>query len=178
MRCFIAIELPQEVLQKLSTLSQELPPGVSKVKKENMHITLKFLGEVDEKKLPDVVSVLGKCVVPPFSVSLSGVGAFPKPYFPRVVWAGVHSEELARLAASIEESLDSLGFEKEKAFSGHVTLARVKNPVELRQFFAAHADDLFGSFSVNEFVLKKSTLAPSGPVYETLKRFRLAAAFE
>ncbi|MEM4389339.1 MAG: RNA 2',3'-cyclic phosphodiesterase [Candidatus Micrarchaeia archaeon] len=168
MRLFVAAELSDEILNALSQVQASLPrEGLVFVKKENQHLTLKFLGEVGEDRLPALKAALESCRRPPFTVSVKGVGAFPNEKFVRVVWAGVHSAELAALAACIDNALAPLGFSREeRPFAGHITLARVKAKTDVSRFLARFRDFDFGSCRIDRFVLKRSTLTPKGPIYE------------
>lgn len=176
MRLFVAVPLPEAVRDALAPILRRLSalPGVKAVERENLHITLKFLGEVDERKLEDVVGALRTVQFIPPTISVSGVGAFPSPSRPRVLWAGVTGGEALRdLAARVESALAPLGFRPEaRPFHPHVTLARVKGAApDLSWFFSEYAQLKTESFVVNAFVLFKSTLTPRGPIYEEIARF-------
>ncbi|MEM3030764.1 MAG: RNA 2',3'-cyclic phosphodiesterase [Candidatus Micrarchaeia archaeon] len=170
MRLFIAVELSDEILSVLSQAQASLPrEGLVFVKKENQHLTLKFLGEVGEDRLPTLKAALDGCRRAPFQVTVKGVGVFPSEKFVRVVWAGVHSTELAALAACIDNALAPLGFPREeRPFSGHITLARVKAKTDVSRFLARFRDFDFGSCRIDRFVLKRSTLTPRGPIYDNM----------
>ena len=167
MRLFIAVELSNDILEKLSQAQASLPKeGLALVKPENQHLTLKFLGEVPDEKVEAIKSALDSCKRAPFTISVKGAGVFPNEKFVRVVWAGVESKELAELAGCIEHSLVSIGFPKEThPFSPHATLARAKMKVDVGEFLARFRNFDFGSCKINSFVLKKSMLTPQGPVY-------------
>jgi len=175
MRLFIAIEFPPEITERLSQAASSLPPrGLALVKEENLHLTLKFLGEVEEDKLPSIISALEGCRSPPFPVSVKGVGAFPSERSVRVVWAGVEGKGLVELAGCVESALEKIGFQKEvRPFTGHITLARAKAKADVRGFLARFRDFDFGSCTISRLVLKKSTLTPKGPIYEDLHALEL-----
>jgi len=168
MRLFVAVELSPEILEMLSRAQALLPKeGLLLVKPENQHLTLKFLGDVDESKLDAVKAALDSCVRPPFAISVKSVGVFPSEKFVRVVWAGVESKELVELTGAIDSALSRAGFPKEaRPFAGHATLARAKDKVDVSSFLVRFRESDFGSCPVEKFVLKKSTLTPQGPVYE------------
>ncbi len=179
MRLFVACMLPDEVKQRLHAMKQtlcSLGPGVSWVKPENLHITLKFLGETRPEMRVQVCEALRRCTNrPSFGVRLSGVGGFPRAQAARVVWAGLDSGsvELSRLAACVDSELTRLGFPRDgKPFSPHITLARAKRTYA-DVLLAAESQCEFGYFSVREFCLMKSELRPSGAVYTVLERFPL-----
>lgn len=191
MRLFIAVDLPERLKELLSLLivQKKQTEGVKLVSKENLHITLKFLGEVNEFLIPaisDKLKAIAKAFNP-FVLKISHPGAFPNSNFPQVVWLGVENEvTIKKLANTIEESLKSMGFKREERdFKSHITLARVKEPKKGRQFFEAvnarfielhqgHSDFRASlSFEVKEFVLMKSILTSKGSIYEILQRFPL-----
>jgi 2'-5' RNA ligase len=168
MRLFVAVEFSPEILGKLSQAQAALPKeGLTLVKPENQHLTLKFLGEVEEAKLDALKAALDSCARPPFAISVKRVGVFPNEKFVRVVWAGVESKELGVLAGEVENALAKIGFPKEgRPFAAHATLARAKAKVDVRAFLEKFKGFDFGSCQISKFILKKSTLTPKGPVYE------------
>lgn len=184
MRLFIAIELPEEIKKFLAELTSFNSPidGVNIVQKENFHITLKFLGEVEEKIIPDLISTL-KFLSREFSdfkLKITTPGVFPDKIKPRVIWIGTENiDELRRLAKRIDEEISILGFQREeREFKSHITLARVKNHRNGKYFFEKilkkFSEKSFDfQFEVKEFVLMKSTLTPKGSIYSVLERFPL-----
>lgn len=169
-RCFIAIEIPEELKEKIVVLSRELNiPGIKLVELENMHITLKFLGDVTGDKIDGIKEMLQTVDFSNFSIILKGVGIFPNENYIRVVWIGCESKELYILTKKINEALVS-EFKKEE-FTAHVTFARVKQKVELHGFLEKHKNDSFEEFTCSNFVLKQSELGREGPKYNTLASF-------
>ena len=182
MRTFIAIDLPNDLKKEILILQSAL-------KRENIfsgnwtsdfHITLKFLGEVDEKKIKSINSILenicGK--TKQFELELRSVGAFPSANYIRVVFARVDSgnESAMLLQRQIDSALKKEGFPPEKNYQNHVTLIRVKSVTDkekLKEIFGEHENQSFGKFTVNKIKLLKSTLTPNGPIYETIKEFIL-----
>ncbi len=178
MRTFLAVEVPKHIRKKIDSLIQEekkkdLP--IKWVAFDNLHITLKFLGEIDEKKkgeITPVITEIGKALTS-FKISLEGLGCFPSPRSPRVLWIGVAegSEILNKMATELEERLSQFGFKKEKRFHAHVTIGRIKKPCTI--------DDILQktikteAFSVDAITFFKSTLKPEGPIYEVLEKFTL-----
>ena len=160
--------------------------GIRWVRPAGFHLTLKFLGNVTQERLSGIVEVVGKVgpSIPPFMVSVSGVGVFPNARDPRVIWIGVRSvgEDLVRLQEGIEEGLEPLGFAREgRSFHPHFTLGRLKSfggtrrQVDSRparealvKWIAQNEQREYGRFEVKEVLLMKSDLKPGGAVYTPL----------
>lgn len=146
------------------------------VRPDAIHITLKFLGEIDEKTLGRVREALSTIRFDPFEISVGGVKGNP-PSSPRVIWSGVRDAgECGRLFALVEEALLPLGVPKEKrAYTPHATLARVKRfDSSLLPPLKSLAPEEFGSCPVRCIKLKKSILTPAGPIYEDIMEVRCA----
>jgi 2'-5' RNA ligase len=184
MRLFIAINFPdslrREMAQWVQSLAGAIPDPEHRlhwVKEEQLHLTLKFLGETREDRLPRLHQALKMAATdhPSFSLSLAKLGHFGG----RVVWLGLETgtQEVTKLAESIEEGCDALGFVREnRHFHPHITLARSKvNPgtIRLADLPPPIAQKTFGPLSVIEVGLIRSTLTPRGSAYETLERFPL-----
>ena len=175
MRLFIAIECPDDVKDELVKVQKEVI-GLGKVKVveyENLHLTLKFLGEVSEGKADGLGDVLSAVEYPPFTMEVGGMGVFPGPGNARVVWAGITrgSQELKKLQEKLEDTLGLKGFERDRRFHPHLTLARVKDRVrgdDVRVLLNKHKRTLFGSFVVGSFFLMKSELSPNGAAYDVV----------
>lgn len=171
MRAFIAIELGDEVRKRLREFQQELDfKGVKLVESTNLHITLFFLGEIDEQKQARVVSAMENISAGKFELSCKGVGVFPNPNFIRVVWAGCESPQVGEIYGQLAGEIRRLGYELEP-FHPHVTVARVKDPRTKEKVLEALAKFKgadFGRCMVERVVLMKSTLTPKGPVYEVV----------
>ena len=176
-RTFIAIDLAPEVRERMRGPQEALAgcrARLSLVKPPAIHITLKFLGEIDEKALARVKEALSALRFTPFEVSLAGVKGNPPPS-PRVIWCEVRDEGgCRRLFQLVEDALAPLGIPREKrAYTPHATLARVKRPdPSLIPVLKSLASEEFGSCPVRSIRLKKSTLTPTGPVYEDLLEVR------
>ncbi len=186
MRTFIAIELPKEIKDFLSRLQEELKACGADVKwvaPENIHLTLKFLGEIDEKKLEKITGIIEETAQGKnkFQVCISSLGAFPKIDFPRVIWVGVDTgdKEVKDIAKDLEEKIAKIGIPKEdRPFSSHITIGRTKSSLTREGLVQDLKDkaDLGGgklNFSVTKITLFKSTLTPKGPIYEVLKATNL-----
>jgi RNA 2',3'-cyclic 3'-phosphodiesterase len=171
MRLFVAINLPSSVCFELKRLQNNLPNAILK-NVNDFHLTLKFLGEVDDSKLDLVIDALSEVKLDGFVGSLDGLGVFPGEFHINVVWCGVKGE-FRELASLVKDALPD--FKDDFPFVPHLTLARVKMINDKRQFVG----DLMKvkvnpiKFNVNSFSLLKSSLTSSGPVYSILKEFKL-----
>ena len=170
MRLFIAVQIPQELRMKMGTLAKELDmDGIRPVKGENMHITLRFIGEVPDGKADEIKEQLSKVKFEKFDCLLKGVGVFPNENYVRVVWAGIESDgKLEGLSGKVNQALQ--GITGDGKFSAHLTLARVKKRADLRDFVSKHQEE-FGKFTVESFELVQSVLEPGGPKYTTVAVF-------
>jgi RNA 2',3'-cyclic 3'-phosphodiesterase len=180
MRLFIAIELPDGIRDALARVQSELKAATHSarwVAAESIHITLKFLGEVQEGKIADIHAAVTGLTWKPFTITVRGVGFFPGTRSPRIFWAGMESPTMQELAAQVDSKMEPLGFEKEKrAFRPHITLARAKDTrIDASLVTAAthFKDHDFGSFFVDRMFLFRSTLRPSGAVHEKLREYLL-----
>lgn len=162
-RCFVAVEVSENILEKLVRIQTELPAGVKKVEKENLHITLLFLGEIGDKEVDEAKEVI-ESIRTDFAMKVSGAGAFPTPRNPRVVWVGAQAEELKQLNSLLCEKLGA----KDERFHAHITIGRVKEQADLQEFLRKHEKDDFGGCEVKKIYLKKSTLTQQGPIYENV----------
>lgn len=184
MRLFVALEIPSAVRESLAELIRELRPIASQakwVRAENLHVTLKFIGEVANEKLKVIRTALGQ-VRTELQVTLDfcGLGFFPNEKHPRVLWVGIKaSANLSVLAAEIERATEELCILREKRpFSPHLTLARFESTRLSDPFRSAIAENAareFGSLRTNQFHLIESKLKPSGAEYTTLQSFRFAS---
>jgi 2'-5' RNA ligase len=177
-RSFISIDLDDEkVLSQVESVMSSLLSlgGILKpVERENIHLTLKFLGNVGTTKLEEIKSALAQVTFPPFSLEIKGVGAFPNLKRMSVIWVGVEEgwSQVELIYEQTEKLLHQLGFSREtRTFSPHITVARVKSGRkrdEIAAFLNNLTDESFGTFSVERVRLKQSVLSPSGPKYSTL----------
>lgn len=171
MRLFIAVDVPPEIKKRIGEAQKDLPEegGLKKVGLPLMHITLKFLGEVNPKMLGRVDNALREVSFSPFRVKVRGIGAFPSEKYVRVVWAGCESPELEELARQVNEKLG--GMFKEEEFTPHLTIARVKRKLVLGDYLKKHAAWDFGEFTVREFHLVESVLRKEGPKYTVVATY-------
>ncbi|WP_297069757.1 RNA 2',3'-cyclic phosphodiesterase [Thermococcus sp.] len=183
MRAFIAIDLNDEVREGLVRAQERIGNKAAKIKfvePENLHVTLKFLGEIDDATAEEVKKALAEVAKKhrKHRVRVKGIGTFPNPNYVRVIWAGIENDGgIKAIAADVERDMRRLGFKKEKDFVAHITLGRVKfvrDRLELAMALKGLANEDFGEFEVNAIELKKSTLTPKGPIYETVARFELS----
>jgi RNA 2',3'-cyclic 3'-phosphodiesterase len=180
MRCFVAIELAEDVRRPLIEFLGRLPraSGVRWVTPDQLHITLKFLGEVPEQRLGTVQGVVTDAAaeIAPFTIQLAGLGAFPTPRSPRVLWCGVQDEQQAcgRWVAAADPRFAALGYEpEERAFTPHLTLGRSKDPsgaAAMRDVLARLKGPPMPRMEVTEVVLFESRLRPTGAVYVPVLR--------
>jgi len=175
MRCFLAIELNKELREELIRIQNELEPFIDAkfVEPENLHLTLKFFPNVDEKDLKDMIKSLKDMHFSKFPVYLESIGFFPNESLIRIVWVGLRSERIKELHDLIESRLEN--FSKDNNFESHITLARVKK-INNKEGFLKKIEKLkinALSFEVNEFFLKKSTLTDKGPIYGDVEKFKL-----
>ncbi|MEM2866172.1 MAG: RNA 2',3'-cyclic phosphodiesterase [Candidatus Hadarchaeales archaeon] len=183
MRTFVALEISEEVRERLVRFQQKLLQGWASLKlvePQNLHLTLKFLGEVEEGRLGEVEEALrrGCSGASPFTMEVKGTGVFPSPQYVRVVWAGVGEgwERVSSLQRDVDRELGRLGFPRDTEFVPHLTLARVKSVKDRGGFLRVvegGRKEEFGRVEVREIHLKKSVLTPKGPIYETLRTFHL-----
>ena len=184
MRAFIAIELPDEVKGALRGLTQRLRTTGAKaswVRPENMHLTLRFLGEATEETVNRIAERLALAYqdVTPFTVTVTGTGAFPNLRKPRVVWAGVAPLEggLEAAQAVAEAAAAAVGLPPEtKRFRPHLTLARIRDGRVLGALpagLAREKDFAAGAFTVASVSLLSSQLTPSGPIHRRVREFFL-----
>ena len=187
MRLFVALEIPSTVRENLATLLISMRAIAKEprwVRAENLHVTLKFLGEVAESKINAVRSALGEIRSDkPVSLEFCGLGFFPNEKHPRVLWAGMEAQpNLKTLAGDIERALEKLGVPREKReFSPHLTLARFERPrlpEALRKLIDDNEQRGFGSLRTNEFHLIQSRLKPAGAEYTTVATFPFAPNVE
>jgi len=169
MRLFLAAKLPDYIHEALDGLREELP-GVRWVEREQLHLTLKFLGEVEEARLGTIEDALAGLDVERFFLPLEGVGKFPKRGATRVLWAGLGRghPRLFQLHKLVNDQLFQHGFEPDKRiFHPHLTLARCGDvPAnQLKAWLRRYAGFEAAPFTVSQFHLYSSKLLPGGPLY-------------
>ena len=180
-RGFIAIDIDAtpNILNFLNDITN-VGADVKLVEPQNIHITLKFLGDVQEDKIKEIEQVMEESVksIGPFTIKMNGTGVFPNPNYIKVVWIGIKDiETIGTIASNIDVSLSQIGFKKEKrGFSAHLTIGRVKtakNKQHLLKVIESYRDFEFSTQEVTSIKLKKSDLTPNGPIYKTLREIKL-----
>ena len=178
MRAFIAVYLNDELKDNISDFTEECRQkqerSVKYVSRENLHVTMKFLGDLDNGSVEKLSKDLEGVQSPPSDLRAEGAGAFPNVFFPNVLWVGIRDGgALGNLFYEIEDRAAALGVEKEtKKFHPHVTIARLKGKADAGLVeLVKNCRKYFGSFTAESFVLMKSELTPEGPVYTRLRSF-------
>ena len=180
-RSFIAFDLENE--QVLSRLTQaqklvlETGADLRPVAPQNIHVTIRFLGDISPGMVEKVYEAMKKVEFKPFTIQIRGLGVFPSLNFPRVVWAGMTDgvEQLRSIFTQLEPQIRALGFKADAyGFSPHLTIARVRtaaNKQLLAEFVTKKGDFEFGTIQANCLRLKRSQLSPKGPTYSTIKEY-------
>ena len=180
-RSFLAFDIEShEVKNKLAkaqALLAQTGADLKLVETQNIHVTMRFLGNITPQMVERVFEEMKKVQFTPFNVQIKGLGAFPDIHHPRVVWAGITEgqDQLRSVFSQLEPKLRELGFAPDpKGFSAHLTLARVRsgrNKAELAKALTENANYDFGTIRAECLRLKQSVLSPKGPVYSTLKEY-------
>lgn len=186
MRAFVAIHVdPTPAIRRLlSDLESLRGRGVRPVAPENLHMTLRFLGEIDEGRVPEITMAIRSAVMghTTFGIGLRGLGTFPGRGRPRVLWIGVDQPEgaLTALAEDIIAGLATVGFDAED-FTPHLTVARLKGgraAGRIRWMIDGYGDTVFGVQQVSEVRLMRSILTPQGAIYDIVGRAVLGSAMD
>jgi 2'-5' RNA ligase len=183
LRSFIAIELPDTAKSALENIQRgfgKCGADVRWVNAENIHLTLKFLGNIKEEMVDDIVGIIESAcsLINRFELKIKGLGMFPNSRSPRVLWVGISGGgDLYDLQKGIENGMASLGFAVEnRSFKPHLTLGRFKSRVGiecLRDIVRQHEEDDYLTVHVKSVVLMRSDLQPSGPRYYKIAEFPL-----
>lgn len=177
-RSFVSIDLDDEqILSKVESIMSSLKSiggDLKPVERENIHLTLKFLGNVTPAKLGEVKKALSSLRFQPFQLEIKGAGAFPSLNRMNVIWVGIGEgwTQVQQIFEQTETLLHGQGFSREtRPFSPHITIARVRSSrkkAETGAFLGHLADESLGTFNAQHVRLKQSVLSPSGPAYSTL----------
>ena len=179
MRLFIALDIPADVRASLTSYMERarpLAPEARWARVEGLHVTLKFVGHVDDAVVKQIKAALASIKTSPFEVKFTGVGFFPNPNAARVFWAGVDGgDHLPRLASSIDAATEKLGFAREtKPYHPHLTLARTSSrPLRGLKPLLNEPPPQFGTMTAREFFLYQSQPQKGGSKYTKLERFEL-----
>lgn len=180
-RSFIAFDMENEqVLNRLAAVQKllvETGADLKPVEPQNIHITLRFLGDISPDMVDKVYDAIKNVKFSPFMIKLCGLGVFPSLNYPRVVWAGmtIGADQLKNIYGQLEPQIRGLGFAADDhGFSPHLTIARVRSAAakqRLAELVTKKADYEFGMINAQCLRLKRSVLSPKGPTYSTLKEF-------
>jgi 2'-5' RNA ligase len=183
LRAFLALEVPEEtVVQNLVNAQVELretQADLAIVERQNLHFTVKFFGDIPESQVPEIDARLKTLSLKPAEVIVRGVGAFPDPRRPRVLWAGIPEGQrgsIVPIAETVIRALEGIGEREDRPFHPHITLARVRSGVNkerLGSFLLRNDSREFGTTHLGTLKLKSSSLTPSGPVYRDVREYRL-----
>jgi 2'-5' RNA ligase len=178
-RTFLAFDIEDQTIIRRIIQAQKMLVNTGAdlkiVNPQNIHLTIRFLGDIYSPMIDQIHEEMKKLVFSPFQIEIKGIGAFPKPAYPRVVWAGIRNgaKELKNVFEQLEPRLRDLGFQSDnKGFSPHLTIARVRsgrNKAKLAELINELMDYDFGTVKSGKFKLIKSDLTPKGPIYTNLK---------
>lgn len=172
MRTFISIEIPEEIKNEIEKIQKKLPEFNGKLtERENLHLTLKFFGEIDEDQIREIKKRLDKFKFNSFEAEINSIGFFSKK-FVKIIWLSIKNCDA--IQKNIDNQIIEL-FKPEKRFMGHLTIARIKN-IKDKKLFIKELTKIKISpikFQVKSFELKKSNLTKQGPIYETIQKYSL-----
>lgn len=178
MRTFISFELPEEVKAEIFKRFDNLKnSGIvigNFVEKENLHLTLKFLGNISEEELNKIQEKLSEIDFPNFEIETGEIGFFPSNEYVKIIWVGLNSDNILKLKKIIDDKMGEIGLPLDnKKFSSHITVARIKKMKNKDEFLKRINDLNFKKykFKANNFSLIKSELMRDGPIYKLIKKF-------
>jgi len=181
-RAFISIDIDDPIVLreiiKLRDLVVSTGVPMKPVEDENIHLTLRFLGNIPESLVDEIHNIMKAIKFKAFTIHIKGLGCFPRITRPRVIWVGVSkgSDELKRIRNELERGLRRLGFKPEaEEFIPHITIARVKGSARIQSLIKVlneYQDHDIGFMEVKSIRLKQSILTPRGPIYKTLKEVK------
>jgi 2'-5' RNA ligase len=176
-RAFLSIDIDNKsLLSRIQKVQQRLDLTAAKikiVKRDDIHFTLRFFGDTSFSRLNEIQTCLDKIEIHPFEVEIGGIGSFPNRRRPRVIWVGIgHNEaEVLNLKNKVDSALAEIGYQVERKYTPHATIARVrfvKDSLRLAENLESLANESLGRMNISTIRMIKSTLTPTGPVYETL----------
>ena len=173
MHVFVAIEIVNnEIIESIKKFQNETKIDAKPVESKNFHFTLQFIGEISEEMIQKISGSLQKIEFLDFEVLLKGVGVFPKPKFPRIIWVGTDEHggnQLIQLSEKVKKVLEPLGFSPDKPFKPHITVFRIKKKIgDISKELENGKMINFGIQKVSSIKLKKSELTSNGPIYSDL----------
>ena len=181
-RAFLAIDLDDDLKPKINKIIKEFKQIDTKIKYVelvNLHLTLKFFGDIDTNGLKLLENAIANVVseFKPFKIKISGCGAFPNNNHIKVIWVGIEDDSILKdLHDRLDNEFARIGCDKDKKFSTHLTIGRMKsakNKNKVKSIIEEHGEVEIGEMEVSQISLKKSTLTPRGPIYEDIKIFEL-----
>ena len=182
LRAFLAIDIDEDLKAKIYKVIKEfkqIDADIKYVDLENLHLTLKFFGDIDTEGIDLLSSKISNVVndFDSFKIKIKGCGAFPNTKRIKVIWLGLEDDEIVKkLHDELDKEFVKLGFDKDKKFSSHLTIGRMKSAKgknKVKSTIEEFSDVEIGEMSVDKIILKKSTLTPQGPIYEDLEIFEL-----
>lgn len=184
MRAFLAIELDEYIKNNIVKLQEEFMDSdcckMKCVEAENIHLTLKFFGDINEKKKNNIIEVVNNTIKSynKYMMKIVRVGTFGGRKNPHVIWTGVKDKEdkTIQLIKVLDNNFGDIGFKKEKNYVPHITIGRLKtldNEEVFNSLLLEHKKDYFGKMQVKSLKLKSSELTPDGPIYTTVKEFKI-----
>ncbi|MCD7781137.1 MAG: RNA 2',3'-cyclic phosphodiesterase [Methanosphaera sp.] len=184
MRVFLAIDienyLKNDILETQEILKSTDSARIKLVEEDNIHLTMKFFGDVTDTKLEEIMDTIDyvKDEYDPYNMKLSRVGAFPNIKRPRVIWIGCHDKEkmTSDLMQNLDFNFEKIGFDLERSYTPHITIGRVKQTYDdnrLRELLKDIESTYYGDMEVHKLTLKSSELTPNGPIYDTIEEFSL-----
>ena len=176
MRSFIAIEISNiDVIESINEIQSKIKLDAKPINSKNIHFTLQFLGEISEELAQKIIQALRTIKFSGFIVNLKGIGAFPRPTSPRIIWIGTDKnggDMLVELSKKIQKVLEPLGLVADKPFKPHITIFRIKKKIgDITNNLEEYKEMDFGMFNVTKIKLKKSRLTPKGPIYSDIEEF-------
>ena len=181
-RAFLAIDLDDDLKPKINKVIKEfkgIDANIKYVDLANLHLTLKFFGDIDTEGLPLLEEKISDVVAnyDSFDIKIKDCGAFPNNDHIKVIWVGIEDDStIKKLHDDLDKEFKKLGFSLDKKFSSHLTIGRMKSAKgknQVKSKIESFEGTEIGSMNVSNIVLKKSTLTPSGPIYEDLIKFDL-----
>ncbi len=187
LRSFLAIEIPAIILRRIGEVQEDLKSSKADVRwvsPENIHLTLKFFGKIEESQIDSIIKTIEKPVntTAPISIDVRGMGAFPGLKNLRIIWVGLNDEKkvLISFQKRLEEALQGIGFPPEdRPFHPHLTLGRMRSnrgKEDLVRRMEGYREEPFGNFQVEKVILFKSDLTPKEAIYTALREVRLGKA--
>lgn len=184
MRAFLAIEIEEHVKNNIKRtqdiLRESQTSKIKYVETENIHLTLKFFGDINTKKQEEIDNIITESIksYEEYILKIVNMGTFPKSNNPRVIWVGIKDKtgNTVNIIKELDNKFSEIGFKKEKSYQPHITIGRVKhitNREKLSDLLKEKRREYYGKMTVKSIKLKSSTLTPDGPIYETIKEYPL-----